>query len=95
MASGQDAFAASGWGNVLGAILAAVFAVIGGRLLGLEWSVAWILAAVPVVFSIFRGLRGPIVTLSIAFGLFALLWVYTPLPKAVDMVVEKVSAGHH
>ena len=95
MGSGRDAFAASGWGNVLGAIFASLFAVIGGRVLGVDWSVAWILAAVPIVFSMFRILRGPIVALSIAFGLFALLWAYTPLPAAVDMVVERVSAGHH
>jgi len=80
---------------MLGAIFASIFAVVGGRLLGLEWSVAWILAAVPIVFSVFGILRGPIVTLSIAFGLFALLWVYTPLPAAVDMVVERVSPRHH
>ena len=79
---------------MLGAIFAALFALVGGRVLGLEWSVAWSLAAVPVVFGMFRVLRGPIVTLSIAFGLFALLWAYTPLPEAVEMVAEKVRAGH-
>lgn len=78
---------------MLGAIFAALFAVIGGRLFGLEWSVAWSLAAVPIVFSLFGVFRGPIVTLSIAFGLVALLWAYTPLPEAVDMMADKVSTG--
>ena len=78
---------------MLGAIFAALCAAIGGRVLGLDWSVAWSLAAVPVVFGMVRGLRRPIITLSIAFGLFALLWAYTPLPEAVEMVAEKVNAG--
>ena len=76
-----------------GAIFAAVFAVVGARVLGLEWSAAWSFAAVPAVLGMVRGLRGPTVTLSIAFVLFALLWTYTSLPQALEMVAEKVSAG--
>jgi len=79
---------------VLGVLFAALFAAVGGRLLGLGWGVVWSLAAVPIVFSIFKGLRGPIITLSIGFGLFALLWVYTPLPEAVGLVAERVNSGH-
>ena len=95
MGSGRDAFAASGWRNVFGAIFAALFAAFGGRLLGLEWGVAWSLAAVPLVFGMFRVFRGPIITLSIGFGLFALLWAYTPLADAVEGVTERVSTGQH
>ena len=77
----------------MGAIFAGLFAAFGGRLLGLEWSVAWSLAAVPLVFGMFRVFRGPIITLSIGFGLFALLWAYTPLAEAVEGVTDRVSAA--
>lgn len=77
-------------GNLVAGAFVGLIAVWGGVELGLEWRVAWSLAAVPVVFGLFNVLKGQVFALFLAFGLGALLWSYTPLAEAVEPLIDKI-----
>ncbi len=77
-------------GNLVAGAFVGLIAAWGGVELGLEWRVAWSLAAVPVVFGLFNVLKGQVFSLFLGFGLLALLWSYTPLAEAVEPLIDRI-----
>jgi hypothetical protein len=78
-------------GSFGSAVFAGMIAAWAGRELGVEWSAALSLAAVPVVLGLFNVMRVQVSSLFLAFGLCGLLWAYTPLSKAVEPMIERAA----
>jgi len=72
-------------------IFAGLVAMWGAHDLGIEWRVAWSLLAVPVTFAIVNVLSGQVNSLVLTFGIFALLWVHTPLQEAVLPLLKRAT----
>ncbi len=80
-------------GNLATGFVIGFLAALAGWELGLEWSVAWSLWAVPVVLSFSSALRGVVFPIFLAFALGTFLWSWTPLPDAIESLIDRLQAA--
>ncbi len=78
-------------GNLVAGFVIGFLAALAGWELGLEWSVAWSLWVVPVALSFSSALRGVVFSIFLAFALGTLLWTWTPLPDAIEPLIDKLT----
>ncbi len=80
-------------GNLVTGFVIGFLAALAGWTLGLEWGVAWSLWAVPVAFSFSSWLRGMIFSTFLAFAIGTFVWAWTPLPDAIDSLINRWEAA--
>lgn len=73
-------------------LLIGLIAAAGTHLIGADFRVALLVAAVPVVFAFFDLMTGPVFSLFLLFGVGAVMWSCTPLGDFAVDTMKKVQA---